>query len=152
MEKRTESGAAWLTVPAEVSSLARVTEFVRRGALASGLPESEWGKLDLVLEEIVVNVARYAYPPGEPGTAEVGWSVEAPGRLVVQVCDRGIAYNPLEGEPPGFEGELEDRPVGGLGIFLVKNLADSVTYTRSGGCNILTFGFLGDPAGQLPAK
>lgn len=141
MEEWTESGVTWLTLPADVSSLQRFAEFVREGALAAGLAASEMGKLDLVVEEIVVNVARYAYPKGRPGTADVGWAVTAPGRLAVRVCDRGCAYNPLDGVPPGFEGELADRPVGGLGIFLVQSLADSASYTREGDRNVLSFRF-----------
>jgi len=141
MEEWTESGVTWLTLPAEVSSLPRFTDFVRRGALAASLPEGELGKLELVLEEIVVNVARYAYPKERPGMADVGWAVTAPGRLVVHVRDRGCAYNPLEGAPPGFEKELADRPIGGLGIFLVKSLAEAASYAREGDRNVLSFRF-----------
>ena len=141
MEGWTDSGVTWLTLPAEVSSLARFTELVRQGAAEAGLPESELGKLELVLEEIVVNVARYAYPKSEPGTADVGWAVTAPGRLEVEVRDRGRAYNPLDGAPPDLEQELGDRPVGGLGIFLVKSLADSASYAREGDRNVLWFRF-----------
>ncbi len=141
MEEWTESGMTWLTLPAEVSSLPRFTEFVRQGAVEAGLPEGEMGKLELVLEEIVVNVARYAYPKAQPGTADVGWAVTAPGRLAVEVRDRGCAYNPLDGAPPGLEEELADRPVGGLGIFLVKSLAEAASYAREGDCNVLSFRF-----------
>jgi anti-sigma regulatory factor (Ser/Thr protein kinase) len=114
---------------------------VRRAAAEAGLPESALGKLELVLEEIVVNVARYAYPKAQPGTADVGWRVTAPGRLAVEVRDRGRAYNPLEGAPPGLEEELADRPIGGLGIFLVKRLADGASYAREGDRNVLSFRF-----------
>ena len=55
-------GFTWLTLPADVSSLQPFTDFVRQGARAAGMPESELGKLDLVVEEIVINIARYAYP------------------------------------------------------------------------------------------
>jgi anti-sigma regulatory factor (Ser/Thr protein kinase) len=126
MEEWTESGVTWLTLPADVSSLPRFTEFVRRAAAEAGLPE---------------NVARYAYPKAQPGTADVGWRVTAPGRLAVEVRDRGRAYNPLEGAPPGLEEELADRPIGGLGIFLVKRLADGASYAREGDRNVLSFRF-----------
>jgi anti-sigma regulatory factor (Ser/Thr protein kinase) len=92
-----------------------------------------------VVEEIVINVFRYAYPKDQPGMAEVGWTAEAPGRLVVEVCDRGIAYNPLDGPPPNLEEDLADRPIGGLGIFLVKSLTDSAGYRREGDRNVLSF-------------
>jgi serine/threonine-protein kinase RsbW len=138
-----ESGLTWLSLPADIASLQRFIQFVREGALAAGVPETGLGRLDLVVEEIVVNVARYAYPPDRPGAVEVGWAVAAPGRLLVSVCDCGVAYNPLHGPPPQFEADLAAREVGGLGVFLVKNLTQSVTYCRKGGSNVLSFVFLG---------
>jgi serine/threonine-protein kinase RsbW len=132
-----------LVLAADLASLARFTKFVREGALASGVPEAGLGRLDLIVEEIVVNVARYAYPEDHPGTTEVGWAAAGPGRIVVEVRDQGVAYNPLDGALPCLDEELAGRPVGGLGVFLVKTLADSVSYSRQGDSNVLSFTFSG---------
>jgi anti-sigma regulatory factor (Ser/Thr protein kinase) len=102
----------------------------------------------LVLEEILVNVIRYAYPAGEPGSVEVDYTVEGTGQLWVQVSDKGREFDPLAADPPDLSRGLADRPIGGLGIFLVKSIAESITYCREGDRNILAFRFHGDPGKQ----
>jgi serine/threonine-protein kinase RsbW len=131
-------GAKWLHLPAEMSSLAGFTEFAHEGARAAELPESAAFKLDLILEEILVNVFRYAYPSGL-GDASVAYSVPAPNCLRIDVCDRGPAFNPLDRTAPDLDLSLDDRPIGGLGIFLVQNMAAAVSYRREDGQNILSF-------------
>jgi len=138
-----------LQVPAEIASLKECCAFVRRGAEATGLASEEIDRLDLVLEELFVNIARHAYSPGT-GQVEVGYSVEAPGRLWVEITDSGRAFNPLAGDPPDFSLGLADRPLGGMGLFLVKALADSVRYERDGNCNRISFVVSGGP-GSGPA-
>jgi anti-sigma regulatory factor (Ser/Thr protein kinase) len=131
-------GATWLHLPAEMSSLARFTEFAHEGARAAALPDSASFKLDLILEEILVNIFRYAYPSGV-GEASVGYTVTAPNCLQIDICDRGRAFNPLERSAPDLDAPLDDRPIGGLGIFLVQNMASAVSYRREDGQNILSF-------------
>jgi len=70
----------------------------------------------------------------------VTYTVPAPGELRVEVADQGVAFNPLEAEPPDLASSLEARPIGGLGIYLVKSLATSLTYRREQGWNRLTIG------------
>jgi anti-sigma regulatory factor (Ser/Thr protein kinase) len=106
-----DGGLTWLRLPADLSSLARVTAFAREGAGAAALPEAALGKLDLILEEVLVNVFRYAYPSGA-GDAAVGYAVASPNCLRVDVCDSGREFNPLEQAAPDLEASLDDRPVG----------------------------------------
>lgn len=134
-----EKGLIQLTLPAIISSLREFTDFVRLGAQAAALPAEQLDWVDLVMEEIIVNVINYAYPQGERGTIEVGYAVEGPGKLVVQVSDTGRAFDPLAKDPPDLRLGLADRPIGGLGIFLVKQVARSITYKRENNRNILTF-------------
>ena len=98
------------------------------------------GELDLLIEEILINVCRYAYPDGRQGVVTLTYSVPAPDELSVEVADQGVEYNPLTAAPPDLTLDLESRPIGGLGIFLVKTLARSITYRRDCGWNRLTFG------------
>ena len=128
--------------PAEVGRLRDFCAYVRRGAEASELMPDELDKLDLVLEELFMNVARYAYTPAQ-GDVEVGYAREAPGRLAVEISDSGRAFNPLASDPPDFSRGLADRPLGGMGIFLVKTIADSIRYQRDGDFNRLSFIFSG---------
>ena len=128
-----------LELPAEISSLQGFTDFVGHGARAAALPEKQQGHLDLALEEILVNVMHYAYPEGERGTIEVGYAVEGPGKLFVQVSDSGRAFDPLAKDPPDLRLNIAERPIGGLGIFLVKQVTRSISYSRVGSRNILAF-------------
>jgi anti-sigma regulatory factor (Ser/Thr protein kinase) len=109
----------------------------------AGLTPADIDKLDLVLEELFTNVARYAYAEREAGDVEVGYIVQGPGRLLVRISDAGRKFNPLASDPPDFSRGLADRPVGGLGIFLVKSIAESITYERDGDRNTVSFTFCG---------
>ena len=128
-----------LELPAELSSLKRLTEFVRRGARDAALSESELDRLDLIMEEILVNVMRHAYPPGSQGVVKVGYAVNAPKTLFVEVSDSGREFDPLAKVPPNLELSLAERPIGGLGVFLVKQFAHSIEYHRIENRNILSF-------------
>jgi serine/threonine-protein kinase RsbW len=121
-------------------SLGAITDFVRTGAREAGLPEARIGELDLLIEELCVNVCRHAYPDGAPGIVSVTYSIPAPGELSLEVADQGVEFNPLAAEPPDITLDLEDRPIGGLGILMVKALASSLTYRRECGWNRLTLG------------
>lgn len=125
--------------PAQMEHLREFTAFVHRAAEEAAFPQMDLDRLDLVMEEVVVNVINYAYPDGHSGNVEVGYSIEGPGKLSVQVCDSGREFDPLAKDPPDLRLGLADRPIGGLGIFLVKQIAREITYSREGERNILTF-------------
>jgi serine/threonine-protein kinase RsbW len=129
-----------LTLPARAESISAFREFVRSGAVAAGVPTDEFEKLDLVLEEILINVARYAYAPAE-GVVEVSCWGEGGGSLRVEIGDYGCVFNPLDADPPDFSRGLADRAIGGLGVFLVRSMVDSIDYRREGGRNVLSFTF-----------
>jgi len=128
-----------LTIIAKAASLGPVTELVRQGALEANLPQARIGELELMMEELFTNVCKHAYADGMPGDVTVSYSVPAPGELRVEVADHGVEFNPLKTEPPDLSLSLEKRPIGGLGIHLVKTLARSLSYRREQGCNRLTF-------------
>lgn len=102
------------------------------------MPEDEalQFKLRLSVEEVVENIVRYAYTNGN-GFINVSTSVED-GVLSIKLKDGGKPFNPLEKEDPDVTAALEDRPIGGLGIFLCKQMMDSVEYEYVDGCNVLT--------------
>ena len=94
-------------------------------------------KVRLALEELLVNVVSYAYAPLK-GDFEVKYEVDAEEKMLsVTIIDSGKPFNPLEAEDPELHAALADRPIGGLGIFMVKNMMDDITYTREDGKNIL---------------
>ena len=129
-----------LTLPAAAESLAAFLEFVRKGAAEAGISgEERLGSLDLIVEELVINVARYAYAPGS-GEVEVRYEA-GEATLRVEIIDSGRVFNPLAADPPDLSQGLADRPIGGLGVFLVKNMAETVDYRRENGQNVLVFTF-----------
>jgi anti-sigma regulatory factor (Ser/Thr protein kinase) len=140
-----DSAARRLTLPASVESVALFRNFVRSGAVAAEVPADELEKLDLVLEELLVNIARYAYPAGD-GAAEVAFAPDGPGKLYVEISDWGNDFNPLDVEPPDFSRGLAERPIGGLGVFLVRSLVSDIAYRRDTDRNVLSFGFPGPGA------
>ncbi len=135
-----ELPAKRLILPATLDSLGPFREFVRAGAAACGIVPGQIEKLDLVMEEILVNVARYAYAPAH-GEVEVSYWQTSPGMLCVEVADSGRPFDPLEADPPDLSRGLSDRPIGGLGVFLIRALVDSIAYRNEDGRNILSFRF-----------
>lgn len=95
--------------------------------------------LRLVLEELVVNVVNYAY--GEGGDGPLDITVEnRDDAIAITLTDQGVPFNPLEQEAPDTDLPPEERPIGGLGIFLVREMMDNVSYRYEDGHNILTVG------------
>lgn len=109
---------------------------------AMAQPEfAPWTKMEftfrLVIEEIAVNVVNYAYPEGVEGFLDI--DITATDDLVtITFSDGGIPFNPLAKEDPDTTLSLEKRPIGGLGILLVKKMMDDVAYRYEDGRNILT--------------
>lgn len=129
-----------LTLVARPESLGPVTEFVRMGAREAELPELQMRQLELLIEEIFVNISRYSYPENSPGSVTISYTVPKAGELSVEVGDEGIEFDPLNAPAPDLTLDLEDRPIGGLGILLLKTLAGSLSYHREQGWNRLRFG------------
>ncbi len=96
-------------------------------------------KLDMCAEEIYANISFYAYPPK---TGAVCVSLEkTDDSVTMKFKDSGVAYNPLEKPDPNIDLPPEQRPIGGLGIYMVKNMADNVEYHRIENENVLTIMF-----------
>ena len=94
--------------------------------------------LNLAAEEWVANVINYAYPKGTRGHVEMTAEI-ANGLLTLTVKDHGIPFDPTKHQEADVEADLDDRPIGGLGIYLVKNIMDTMAYQRTpDGYNVVT--------------
>ena len=93
--------------------------------------------MELVIEELFVNVANYAYTPKEGNCTVQKEFQENPRAVVVTFIDSGMPYNPLEHEDPDTSLGVEERAIGGLGIFLVKKNVDDISYEHKDGQNVL---------------
>lgn len=93
--------------------------------------------LHLVCEELVVNVVSYAYT--DQTNAYLNIEIEiTDGQITIKFIDGGMAFNPLEKKLPDTSLPLEERQIGGLGIFLTTRMMDEVSYERAGNENVLT--------------
>ena len=126
-----------ITLPNDVKHVPQLTEFVESVAQKSGCDTATAMQVKLAVEEAVVNCMNYAYPAGHVGNVDV--SAGADGKhLVFVITDNGVAFDPTEMARADTSLSAADRPIGGLGILLVRELMDSVNYERTGGKNVLT--------------
>lgn len=94
--------------------------------------------ISVMIEEIFVNIASYAYPEGN-GTATICLDFDADDKVTITFIDSGIEFNPLAKEDPDITLSAEERDIGGLGIYMVKKTMEDVKYERKGNENILSF-------------
>ena len=121
------------TLPAYESARERLEVLFRDGGVA---PDTA-NELELIVEEVLVNIVNHAYPaPGE-GRVQVDASVDASAVTLV-FRDEGAPFDPLARDEPDIDAPFENRPIGGLGIFLTTELASRVMYERRDGSNVLT--------------
>ena len=126
-----------LTIEATLENIPTVTAFV--DCLLEGLdcPFKAQTQIDIAIDELFGNIALYAYDP-ETGPATVRVEVaEDPLAVIITFIDNGKPYDPLAAEDPDITLPAEERPIGGLGVFLVKQTMDDVTYEYKNGQNIL---------------
>ena len=115
----------------------QLAEFVDHVCEAMGFDEATSMQMNLAIEEAVVNVMNYAYPEGTKGNVNI--EVQANDvRLKFVISDNGKRFDPTTVAAVDTTLSAEERSIGGLGIFLVRQLMDSVNYERIGGFNVLT--------------
>lgn len=138
----------YMSAAAEIQELKEILEFVlSKLEETSDRPASRKLRYELRLacEEVLVNIANYAYPRGS-GMVTVGCE-KRDGRFIIETIDAGIPFNPLTAEDPDICCEMEERSMGGLGLFILKNTMDKITYQRRGEQNVLTMEKSCDGAG-----
>lgn len=121
-------GGALSAVQAEVDAFCESHEVPPKAAYV----------LSLVIEELVTNVVNYAYGPGDDGPLEVSLDF-SDGHIVGKIVDAGPPFDPTAMAAPDTTAEIEDRPIGGLGVHIVRTLAESVGYAREGERNVVRF-------------
>lgn len=127
-----------LTVTAAVDQIETVTEFVDEQLEALDCPMKAQIQIDVAIDELFSNIARYAYAPGT-GTVTVRVASEEGAAVVsVSFVDQGMPFDPLAAEDPDTSLSAEEREIGGLGIFMVKKTMDEVSYEYKDGQNVLT--------------
>ena len=125
-----------LSLDNEVAQISRLPEFVEKAVKESNLDASLTDTINLALEEAVTNVILYAYPEGTPGKVNIDVAVTDKA-LYFTISDKGKPFDPTARQEVDIEADVEDRPIGGLGIHLVRNIMDEVRYERRGDKNVL---------------
>lgn len=124
------------TFEANLTAIPSMMEFVSATAATFGVHPKRIMHLELAVEEATANICSYAYeiPPGEV-TIKISREIEM---FRIELIDSGVPFDPMAMETPDIKAELENRQVGGLGVFLIRRMLDDVHYSRSGTQNVLS--------------
>ena len=126
-----------LTIAATAENIETVTDFVNEQLEAIHCPMKAQVQIDIAIDELFGNIVHYAYGD-KTGNVTVRVEMHDDSKVVcITFIDHGIPYNPLEKEDPDITLSAEDRKMGGLGIYLVKNSVDYMEYEYKDGKNIL---------------
>jgi serine/threonine-protein kinase RsbW len=123
------------TVPARLDSLGAITDYVMAAAASAGLGKRATYHLRLAADEIAINIIVHGYADaGLQGALELRADVDE-SALTISIEDCGVAYDPRQTPVPDISTPLEQRPIGGLGVYLAIRSVDEFLYERVGGRN-----------------
>jgi len=126
-----------ITLPNDIEKVPVLAEFVDEVCEIAGFDMSTTMGINLALEEAVVNVMSYAYQPGTTGNVNIE-AIANETRLKFIISDWGTPFDPTAEKEVDTTLSAEERPIGGLGIHLVRQIMDSINYERIDGMNVLT--------------
>ncbi len=129
------------TMPARMESLHDLMAFIAGLAQKKEFSKDTLNRIELVAEEALVNVFVHAYP-SSPGHVEVRSPDVGGPALTIEIRDTGVAFDPLAMKEPDVQEGLAERKIGGMGVLLIRKMADQVVYRRDKDMNILTLTFL----------
>lgn len=126
-------------IPASMENLPRVMSLTGRFLKEAGCGEDDRRHIEISVEEIFTNIASYAYKTKE-GTVWMEWDVRKTGEtqkeIVIRFQDEGVPYDPFARKNPDLTLPIEDRPVGGLGVYMVKQFMDNAEHCYENGRNV----------------
>jgi anti-sigma regulatory factor (Ser/Thr protein kinase) len=129
-----------LRLQASLENLEALRDFVAGYARRAGLDKAQVRRLELALEEAVVNIIHHAYG-GQGGALELCCSPVQDG-VAIRLVDEGPPFNPLEAPAVPPLTDIASQRIGGMGIHMFRSLADGLSYRREKGRNVLTMRFL----------
>lgn len=116
-----------LTLPATLEALAQINLFITNAIEETGLDERSAWQVQLAVDEAATNIIQHAYDNNEPGDIILSWHCDS-GSFTVKLCDRGRGFDPNAVPKPDILSPLEERQIGGLGIYLMTRLMDEVHF------------------------
>jgi anti-sigma regulatory factor (Ser/Thr protein kinase) len=126
-----------ITIQGRLSEIKHVEAFFEQLTEKHNIPADTRFKIDMVMDEILTNIISYGYKDKKEHYINIYVNIEN-NTLKIVVEDDAVAFNPLLASPPDLTIPLEERPIGGLGIYLVKTNVDTIDYAREHGHNILS--------------
>jgi anti-sigma regulatory factor (Ser/Thr protein kinase) len=134
--------------PARMSAVPAVTAFTARACLAAGLARDDCLRLTLLVEELFTNTVAHGHGQDSEAPVRLVFDV-APGRVGLLYEDTCPPHDPFAAvAPPDGTAEVEERPVGGLGLVLIAALASEVQYRREDGKNLISLTVTGSVTGS----
>jgi serine/threonine-protein kinase RsbW len=125
------------SLSADMAELAALNSALQPLLQAHGYGVSLIDDVLLIIEELIANTIDHGCVPGH-APPQIDVLLQAEGtRLRLEVRDNGAAFDPLALPPPDLDADILERPLGGLGIHLIRTLSESVYYRRENGCNLL---------------
>jgi anti-sigma regulatory factor (Ser/Thr protein kinase) len=126
-----------LIVRVDSAAMRQVDGFVAAFVKEEGIAADDAARILILLEELLTNLAKYGYSDrAEPGVAEIVLVLNG-GQMEIEFIDDGCAFDPLAVPLRNLDEPLEERPVGGLGLHLLRSLTDVVRYERSNNKNVI---------------
>ena len=118
------------------SNLYKVLDFIKESLIKSGYPKEKLGQIAVASEEIFINIAHYAYGK-DNGPVDVIVNTNS-DNFEITFIDSGTPFNPLKKDDPDITLSVDEREIGGLGIFMTKMIMDDVKYEYKDNKNIIT--------------
>lgn len=131
------AAARSFTIGNDLAEIGRLAEAVDDFCAGHGLGDEVAHAFNLALDELLTNTINYGYDDAERHRITVGLSISGP-HVTAIVEDDGRAFDPTQAGEPDIEAELDDRPIGGLGIHFARAMMDDIGYERVEGLNRLT--------------
>ncbi len=135
-EKHESSLQESLVLDSDLSELERLRTFIDDFSDREGLPDEIHYHLNVALEELVVNAVMHGRCEPRDGAIRLAMALEA-GEIRIELSDNGSAFDPVQAPPPDLSQNVLSRPIGGLGIHLVRCLIPGIRYERRDGRNYL---------------
>ena len=126
-----------LKIPAKLENLHTMMAFVRSFMESNNTNNTAIMQTELAIEEVLVNIINYAYPD-KNGDIEVSCEWESGRKAIFKIFDNGTPFDSVNKKEPDITIPIEEKSIGGLGIFLLKKMMDDVKYERVNAKNVLT--------------
>ncbi len=121
-------------ISASIESLHKIDDFISSRLEEAGCPMKTLMKIEIIVDEICGNIVRYS----GASFIRVSFEKSEDNTVTLTFTDDGTPYDPLSAKEPDITASFDDRPIGGLGIFIVRNTMDKLRYENKNGQNILT--------------